>query len=149
MEKSKGVKIYTIAIIAYGVYTLLGVGGYKQFSFMFQGVPPALIVLVYAFTIFYGICGVYCGSKISKLEDWARKVILYVTAISVISGFLLNRIVMTNLKSFLLSEASQVPVEIVNTVYQYAVIFTAIATIYELSVIYFFTRPKVIEQFKR
>ncbi len=149
MEKSKGVRVYAVAIIAFGVYTLLGAGSYKQFSVMFQGVPPAVIICIYAFTIFYGICGIYCGSKITRLEDWARKMILSVTVISVLSGFLLNGIVMANLKNFLASNTAQIPPEITGSVYKYAVILTALATLYELSVIYFFTRPRVREQFKR
>ncbi|MFC1548922.1 hypothetical protein ACFL5E_03075 [Candidatus Omnitrophota bacterium] len=147
MEASKGVRVCGIAIIVFGIYNLLGVGAYKQFSMMFQPLPKIIILSLYLFTVFYGICGVYCGTKILRLEDWARKVIVALTTINVISSLLLNRTVMANFKVFIQTEQSRVPPEIASDIYIYAVVLTAVVTIFELSIIYFFTRPKVIEQF--
>jgi hypothetical protein len=149
MERSKGITVYGILIIIFGVYNLIGIGNYRQFSFMFQPLPQVLIIAVYLFTILYGICGVYCGSRMLKLEDWARQIIVALTALSVISGLLLNRTVMTNFRDFLLSEQSQITPDLIDPVYRYTVILSALVTIFELSVIYFFTRPSVVSQFKR
>ena len=148
MERSKGITIYGILIIFSGVYNLLGAGSYKQFSVMFSPLATILIVLVYAFTLLYGICSVYCGARILRLEDWARKLMVGLTAVSVIAGLLLNRTVMANFKEFLKTDEIQVPPGMAGTVYVYTVIFTALIMLYELSVIYFFTRPKVVEQFR-
>ncbi|MEA3488778.1 MAG: hypothetical protein U9R44_00345 [Candidatus Omnitrophota bacterium] len=149
MEMSKGIKIYGIAVIVYGVYNLIGIGSFKQFSFMFQPLPSPVIAAVYIFTIFYGICGVYCGSKILRLEDWARKMILGLTVVSVISGLFLNRMVMANFRNFLMTEQSRVTPDMAGPVYTYAVVFTALVTIFELSIIYYFSRPGVIRQFRK
>lgn len=149
MERSKGVKVYGIALIAFGIYNLLGVGAYKQFSLMFSPLPPPLIVAIYVFTILYGICAVYCGSRVLRLEDWARKLIVSLTAVSVVSGFFLNKTVMANFKEFIMTEQSGVPPGMSGTVYTYAVFLTAFVTLFELSVIYFFTRPKIAGQFRK
>ncbi len=149
MERSKGVKIYGIAIIAFGIYNLLGVGGYKQFSLMFKPLAPALIFAIYLFTILYGICAIYCGTRLLRLENWARKLVLGLTTVSVISGFFLNKTVMANFKEFMLTEQSGVSPEMSGTVYTYAVFITAFITLFELSIIYFFTRPKIAGQFNK
>jgi hypothetical protein len=148
VERSKGITFYGIAIIAFGVYNLLGVGNFKQFSLMFKGLSQLATIVIYVFTILYGICGVYCGTKILKLEDWARKVIVGVTSISVILGLLLNRMVMSNFKQFLLSEQSGITPDLFGTVYKYAIALTVLVTLFELSVIFYFTRPDVVKQFK-
>ncbi|MFH1552587.1 MAG: hypothetical protein ABID83_02995 [Candidatus Omnitrophota bacterium] len=148
-ERSRGITVYSIAIISFGVYNLMGVGNYGQFSLMFKGLPSVVIAAAYVFTILYGICAVYCGIRILKLEDWARKTIVGLAAVSVISGFLLNRTVMTNLKNFLMTEESQITADMVAPVYTYAVVFVALVTVFELSLIYYFTRPGVISQFRR
>jgi hypothetical protein len=148
MERSKSVTFYGVAIIAFGVYNLLGVGNFKQFSLMFKGLPQLITIAIYVFTILYGICGVYCGTKILKLEDWARKVIVGVTSISVMLGFLLNRMVMSNFKEFLLSEQAGITPDMISTVYRYAIVLTVLVTLFELSIIFYFTRPGIIKQFK-
>jgi hypothetical protein len=148
MERSRGVTVYGIALIAFGIYNLLGVGNFKQFSLMFEGLAQFIIIALYIFTVFYGICGVYCGIKILKLEDWARKVMVALAAVSVILGFILNKTVLNNFKEFLSSGQAQVPPEMLGGAYRYAVIFIILVTIFELSVIFFFTRPGVIRQFR-
>ena len=148
MKVSKGVRFYGIALIAYGVFNLLGAGSFKQFAIMLKGLNNAIIVALYVFTIIYGVCGVYCATKILKLEDWARKVIVVLTSISVILGFLLNRIVLSNLKEFLLSEQSQITPDMIGGAFAYTVFFMILVTIFELSVVFFFTRPGVVRQFK-
>lgn len=149
MERSRGITFYGITIIAYGVYNLLGAGNYRQFTLMFKPLPQAVIVALYVFTVFYAVSCLYCGLRILRLEDWARKFMVVLTGISVILGLVLNRLVTGNFKEFLLSENSGVPPDAVNSVFVYTIVFIAIITVFELSIIYFFTRPGVIQQFKR
>lgn len=149
VERPKSITFYGVAIIAYGIYNLLGAGNYKQFTLMFNPLPTAAIVALYVFTVFYAISCLYCGLRILRLEDWARKLMVILTAISVTLGLLLNRLVIGNFKEFLLSEEAGIPPEAVGPVFTYTVIFVAIVTVFELSIIYFFTRPGVVQKFKR
>jgi len=149
MKRSGGVKFYGVALIVYGAYNLMGVGDYAQFAGMFKPLSGPIVLAVYLFTIFYGICGIYCGNRILKLEDWARRMMVGLTAVSVIAGFLLNRIVMKNFNLMLSSEASGVTPDMAPSVYRFAIIFTALVTLFELSVVYYFTRPAVAAQFKK
>jgi hypothetical protein len=148
MEANKGIRVYGIALVVFGLYNLIGVGSYGQFSMMFKPLAAPFIVAIYLFTILYGICAVYCGTRILRLENWARKVMIAMTSVSVVSGLLLNRTVMANFKEFIMTEQSRVPPEIAGSVYNYAIIMTAAITLFELSVIFFFTRPRIASQFK-
>lgn len=148
MERSRGVKVYGISIVIYGIYNLIGLGSYKQFAVMFGQMPAVLIMAVYIFTIMYGVCGIYCGGKILRLEDWARKVMIALTGLSVIIGLALNRTVMISFNEYLLSEQSGIPVDMAGPLYMYTVVIMALITIYELSILYFFTRPSVVRQFE-
>jgi len=145
---NKGIRVFGTLLIIYGVYNLLGIGNYKQFAIMFKGWPSIITIGVYAFSILYGICAVYCGTRILKFEDWARKVMVGLTLISVILGFIFNRTVMTNFRDYLFSQAANVPPELVEPVYRYMMVFTALVTIFELSIIIFFTRRNIINQFR-
>jgi len=143
----KGVRIYGVLLILYGLYNLVGLGSYGQFSMMFRPLVTPVVIAIYGFTALYGICGVYCGIKILRLEDWARRLMVVMTAVSVTVGLLLNRLVMGNFMEFLAQEASQVPPDMAGSVYRFAVILTVLVTLFELSIIYYFTRPGITRQF--
>ncbi len=55
---------------------------------------------------------------------------------------------MSNFKEYLLSDEVKVPPDMFGAIYKYAIIFTVMVTIFELSVIFFFTRTGVKDQFK-
>lgn len=148
MKIARGIRVYGIALIVYGVYSLVGIGSYGQFALMFKPLPQVIVAAVYVFTIIYGICGVYCGTRILRLEDWARKIIVVLTTVSLISGLFLNRTVLANFKDFLMSGQVKITPDMVGSVYTYAIIFTALAVFFELSIIYYFTRPGIIQQFR-
>lgn len=148
MERSKGVVVYAAALMIYGVYNLLGALNYGQFTDMLKGIPQPVLTLVYVFIVFYSICCVYCGSKILRLEDWARRFIVVLSAASVILGVVINPLVMRNFREFIASGSSGITPEMAEPVLRYIVALTFIFTLFEISVIYFFTRPRVAAQFE-
>lgn len=150
MQLSKGVKIYSTILMVSGLYNLLGVGKYPQFALLFEGIAPILIKAMYVFTILYGICNIYCGMRMFKLEDWARKVVVGLASFSIVSGLFLNRIVMANFKEMLLSGTfPEVDAAMVMPIYNSTIIVTALVTLFEISVVYFFTRRDIKEQFNK
>lgn len=148
MTRVRGINVYSTAVMMFGVYTLLGSGSYGNFSSMFKGINGAVVLMIYSFTVFYGICGIYCGSKMLKLEDWARKMVIAVTSVSVLMSFALNRTVFENFKSFLASGKAGIAAEQAVPVYRYAVILAALVTLFEISVVFYLTRPSVRKNFR-
>ncbi|MDD5634041.1 MAG: hypothetical protein PHW46_02055 [Candidatus Omnitrophica bacterium] len=147
IQECKGISRYSTAIVIYGLYILVGAGNYRQFLIMFKGLDPFLVYVIYFFTVLYGISCLYCGVKIRKLEDWARKLMIIMTAISVASGLFLNRIAISNMRIYLLSGREAIPANVVETVFISSVIITAFTALFELSIIFFFTRPGVVREF--
>lgn len=145
---SKGIKFYSIMLILFGVYNLLGLVDRSQFSILFKDLSVFLVNVFYGFMVFYGICCCYCGMLLLKLENWARKLLIWMVSVSVIIGLFSNRMAIANLKVYLASEQSVVPPDMVGATYNYAITLTAVMTLFELSFIFFFTRPKVVKQFK-
>ena len=148
MTRVRGINVYSTAVMMFGVYTLLGSGSYGNFSSMFKGLNGAVVMVIYSFTVFYGICGIYCGSKMLKLEDWARKMVIAVTSTSVLMSFAINRTVFENFKVFLASGKAGVAAEQAVPVYRYAVILAALVTLFEISVVFYLTRPSVRKNFR-
>ncbi len=147
-DRTRGVTVYGRLIVLFGIYNLVSIGSLKEFAGMFKPLAPALVASIYFFTVFYGVCAVYCGIRILRLADWARKKMLVLVPISVVSGLFLNRIVMDNFRKTLEAGSFQVSLEASISVLRAAVIIMALITVFELSIIYFFTRPSVIAQFR-
>jgi len=140
--------MYSVAIICYGAFLLVGVGTFNQFSVMFKGIPVFWMVAVYSFNVLYGICNVYCGSQLLKGEDWARKVVVGLTSANIVISFILNKTVMTNFKEYVFSAASKIPPDMAGPLYSYTIFFVIMTTLFELGAVVLFTRPSVIARFR-
>lgn len=148
MKNCKGIKVFGSAIMVYGIYNLAGLGDYWQFSVMFRPLPSFAVIPLYIFSILYGICGVYCGLRILRMEDWARRLMVGLTSVSVVIGLCFNRLVMANFEKLLLSGQLIIPPDEIGAVYTVTVIFIGLVTMFELFLIYYFTRPGVIAKFR-
>ena len=148
MSKPKGIKYLAIAVMVFGAYNLLGVGSYKNFAIMFKPLPAFIIISIYAFTVLYGICGVYCGSRMLRFENWARQIVVGMTALSIVLSFVLNGTVMRNFKELIASGEVEIPPDMTGSIYVYAAVIMAIVTLFELAIVFYFTRPKIVEAFK-
>jgi len=137
------VKIFSVAVILYGIYNLAGAADYDGFTSMFKSLPALVVMMLYGFVVAYGVSGVYCGMRLTKLEDWARKVIVFMTSVSIIMGFLLNRMVMDSLRDVLLTDRTQLQIKGLDASYSSLVALVIVTTVLEISIVVFFTFPKV------
>ncbi|MBF0216219.1 MAG: hypothetical protein HQL30_04405 [Candidatus Omnitrophica bacterium] len=143
------IKVFSYLIIFYGVYHLLGIGDFEHFSIMFKGLPKVVTLFLYFFSVLYGVCGLYSGAKILKKEDWARKFFLVLTVVSVVLGFGVGSTVIANFREFIFSKASGIPSAYAQDVFRMGLVFTSLATVFELAVVVFFTRPRIVALFRK
>lgn len=141
--------MYSAAIICYGAFLLVGIGTFKQFSVMFKGIPVFWMAAVYSFNVLYGICNVYCGGRLLRSENWARKVVVAFTSANIVISFILNKTVMTNFKEYVFSAASKIPPDMAEPLYNYTIFFIVMTTLFELGAVVLFTRPSVIARFTK
>lgn len=148
MTKMNGIKIYASSLIFYGAYTLLGATSYQQFSKVFMDFPTPAIFSVYLFTVLYGVCCVYCGLRLPKLENWARKTIIIAATISIVLGLSLNPMLSRNIRHLVDSGVIETSTISSDVMVRIMFFLTALLTMYELSVIYFFSRRSVKSMFR-
>ncbi|HNX90761.1 MAG TPA: hypothetical protein PKY78_02825 [Candidatus Omnitrophota bacterium] len=147
MGMSGWIKIYAGVVVGYGFYMLLGAADFSYVSSLMKGLPYFAILAIYAFMVLYGVTGVYCGMRMMRFENWARRVIVVMTSVSLIQGFLIGNLVMSNFKEFVMSGKAGLPVQDAGMAYQAAAFMTVISTILEISILVFFTRGSVIKSF--
>lgn len=148
MKRPVSVTFFSVSLMIYGVLVLMGTGTYSQFAEFFIPYPAGVIFSVYLFNLLYGVCCMYAGSRTLHLAEWARKVIVVMASTSVALGLFFNRTVMSNFRHLLYTGQLDLPQGSADQVIRGAIIFTAAMTLYELSVIVFFTRRKVKDLFR-
>jgi hypothetical protein len=147
-KRSVGVTIFACFFIIGGILTIIGIVKPKNASLHIQRGMPS-IILGYISAIFDLICGIY----LLKLKSWARKLAIILGAAHLIPMLLFLKIagpINTEvMKSTMVARGyTQMQQKqfdsFASTV---LMIVVAIGIIWNLSIIYFFTRPKVKEQF--
>lgn len=149
ITRSKGVVIFAISLIAFGSFStfllILSVALIplnQQIPAMAQAMPKGLLSqpVFWISTFFYliiFISWVVCGMGVLHLKEWARKCLRAVMAIHVI-----NMIVNICLNVFMAEEImSKIPVG-------FLLAGIAVTFSYYFGVIYFFSHPQIVRQFK-
>ncbi|MCK4463053.1 MAG: hypothetical protein KAU58_01945 [Candidatus Omnitrophica bacterium] len=142
-----GIRIFAAAHIIYGIINLFGLGNYKDFKNLLTGYPNAVIFLIYGFGIIYGIMCIFCGSKILKLEDWARRTAVMLVIVSLFLGLFTNPVALKNIRTFY-GYGQQFGGADIDTVIKSFLLFAIIFTLYELAFVFYFTRSKIKGLFK-
>lgn len=137
-----------VLVLIYGLLNLMGASNYKDYSSMLKGLPGYVAAGMYIFTILYGASSIYCGFKITRRDDWARSLIVFVNVISVLATFFIAKTLMANTREYFFSGAAGIEPAIAAPAYRAAVILTGVCMLFEIFLIVFFTRPAVIERFK-
>ncbi len=146
-RRASGIGFFGVAHIIYGIINLFGLNNYKDFKNLLTGYPNAIIFLIFGFGIFYGIMCIFCGTKILKLEDWARGTAVILVIISLFLGLFTNPVALKNVRT-LYGYGQQFGGADLDMVIKGFLLFAVIFTLYELAFVFYFTRGKVKEQFK-
>ena len=143
-----GIRIFAVTHIIYGIINLFGSNNYKDFKELLTGYPNAAIFIIYGFGISYGIMCIFCGSKILKLEDWARNTAVILVITSLFLGLFTNPVALKNIRT-LYGHGQQFGGADLDTVIKGFLLFAIVFTIYELAFVFYFTRGKVKEHFRK
>jgi uncharacterized membrane protein YsdA (DUF1294 family) len=141
----RGIRIFAIAFIIYGVFNLMGLASYNDFALLCKGWPRFAVSGIYAFGILYGILGIFCGSKILKHEDWARKTAIMLVLASLLVGLFTTPVIFRNLEHFYLAKGEGTTFDAVRGSF---LVSAFLFTSFELSFVFYFTRSRVKALFK-
>lgn len=152
MEKKRsiGVTIFACFFIIGGIASIIGILKPKNPSLPIQlqpGMPT--IILGYISTMLSLICGIY----LLKLKSWARKLAIILCVVHLITIPLFLKILSPiNIEAMRSAMAARGATEMQQKQFEpfaslLLMIVAAISIIWNLSIVYFFTRTKVKEQF--
>lgn len=152
-KRSKGVTVLGVLTIIFSL-TSIPAWNYKDFSTIYNSFPHFIILILFIYTILYVPLGIIAGIGILKLNNIARKLAITITAINLFI-FVLTVFGLDGIKAFIQKEYQGV--NLTNIIPEATFLniclgviyfgFT-IGFIYEIIYLYFFTRPKIKEQFK-
>lgn len=143
-----GIRMFAVAHIIYGIFNLFGLNNYKDFKNLLTGYPEAVIFIIYGFGIVYGIMCIFCGSKILKLEDWARRIAVILVIASLFLGLFTNPVALKNIRTFY-GYGQQFGGADPEAVIKGFLLFAIFFTLYELAFVFYFTRGRVKEHFRK
>ncbi len=139
-KRSKGVTIFAILILIGGILSLLSE------LFEIHTVPLFKILIC----VILHTAQIICAIGILKLKELARKITFYVYILLTFwLPFTLFAFTSKKIEGTLEKLPPEVPLEAGRLLIKFVFTFTIVISIlWFMSVIYFFTRPKVKEQFK-
>jgi hypothetical protein len=148
ITRSKGVVIFAVTLIAFGAFgsflliLSLALISLKDFP-QLKGLMPSGMISLPLFWIssflnlLIYVSWVVCGIGTLHLHDWARQALRVVMAV-----YIINMMINICLNIFLAEEVmSKVPLG-------YLMTGIGISICYYLSVVYFFSHPNIVRQFK-
>ena len=148
--RSKGVVMICWFLILSGIYFCAN--SILQYRYIMAGPMNIWAKIPYILYICFDIALIYCAFKTLALEDWARRylVVLLILGIGISLFSLANSLtVIENHWDLMKMSLGEQAREEYRPLFKGALIFAAgISVLFKLSLIFFFTRPKVREQFQ-
>lgn len=156
-KRSKGVTIFAWLMIITNAYALLSSFKFKaNFFDVYRSLPVAFNVTLIAYSIISAAIAVIAGTGILKLKEKMRVLGVAINAIDLFFGLAVLSVTLNDIREYTYSIAASVsatdpsiPVYALASASFYAtVLLMLFAYGFNLLLIFFFTRPKVKEQFK-
>jgi len=142
------IRVFGTIFIFYGILNLVTYSNYQDFARVSNGLPALLVRFLFCFGIAYGVVGVLCGTRILRLEEWARRTALIFVAFSLVSGIFVAPVTIGNMKKMFEALPQPVTASVSDMLNAY-VFIAGIFTFFELLFVYFFTRQDTGHYFKQ
>ena len=151
--RSKGITFWGYLLIVSSLFQLavLISGGYAHYAYLHQEYPTNTILIRYWFSWIIKIAGIVAGIGVLKLNDWCRKLAIFNSLVTVLTVHLKHTYAAYSLHTKYLDQTMGGMfhgITFSSLTWPALVIQRAIDIIFGILLIYFFTRPQVIKQFK-
>jgi hypothetical protein len=156
-KRSRAVVIFGWLMIIINAFVLLATFNTKSFFDVYKSFPNNFLIAMYAYSLISPIIGIIAGIGILKLKDLMRKVGIFINSLDILGGIPLFFLSIKDLQRYCYTVAlssapsgvSQVNAGMIANISFYIVTILSWGFIgLSILFIYFFTRPKVREQFK-
>lgn len=155
-KRSTGITVFSVLLIVGALYSLMGMSNVEGWNFLFQPLPEIFIQIRYFITVFVIALALISGVGILFLKDYFRKIIIFTTFFTFFSYLIEGPLIIyRNLPGFVEQQAALLAIEApdislkgVSAVLWFFVIFSYVIDFcFAICLVYFFTRPKVKQQF--
>ncbi len=155
-KRSNGVTVFSILLIVGTFYNLMGMSNVENWNFLFQPLPEIIIQIHYFISVFIMALALISGVGILFLKDYFRKIIIFTTFFTFFSYLIEGPLLIyRNLPGFIEQQVALVAIEApdislngASAVLWFFVILSYVIDFgFAICLVYFFTRPKVKEQF--
>ena len=155
-KRSTGISVFSSLLIVWSMYNLMGMSNVENWNFLNQPLSEAAIRINFFISVFFMTLALMSGVGILFLQESFRKIVLaialYIFYVCLIEGPLL---VYRNLPAYIVQQASLVAAEApdislagLRAASWFIIIFGYVLDFgFAVSLIYFFTNPKVKKQF--
>ena len=157
-KRPKGITIFAWLLIILNIFTLLLSLNFKNTFDLYKSFNKIIIIAIILYGLFSTIIGIISGFGILRLKEIMRKIAVAISALDVLFTIIIIFMSSNEILKFSYSLAGSQLVGKSNMYYDAdmvsAIGFYSMIFVYVLSAglsllfIFFFTRPKVIEQFK-
>ena len=156
-KRSRGVTIFAWLSIIVNIFTLLTSLNFNTYFEMYKSFDKSIVMGIILISLFSIIVGIVAGFGILKLKEMMRKIVVVINSFDVLFGILLLLLSIDSFKQYAYSLAvaqvgtkgNVLGIDTLTNIGFYTMIFVSLFYIaISLLFIFFFTRPKVKEQFK-
>ncbi|MFH1889110.1 MAG: hypothetical protein ABH806_03360 [Candidatus Omnitrophota bacterium] len=156
-KRSKGVLIFAWLMIIVNAYALLSSLNFQRNFFdIYLSFPKGLNIVLIAYSILASVIGVIAGFGILKLKEIMRRISVVINGVDILVGLPVLLFSLNDIREYTYSVAASLaatdpmmPVYTLASVSFYTtVLLIMFSYCFNLLLIFFFTRPKVKEQFK-
>ena len=140
----KGLAALSILLIAASLHKLLGFANFEYYQYMFEQLPPQVVVIRYCFSIFDRVISLGAGIGLLFCRDYARKLAIVMSVITLcILPWKHPYYVFANVAE---RAARQLETPVPNPWYG-VVFYTVLDVLFASAQIIYFTRPGVKKHF--
>jgi hypothetical protein len=154
---SPGIRVFSTLLVVWAAFNLMSMTNVEDWNYLNQPLPEVLIQANYIITVFFITLGLISGVGILFLKESFRKIVI-VTAFFTLFTYLIEGplLIYPNLGGFIAKQTAIVAAEApdlsiagIKAALWMILIFGYVLEFgFALSLVYFFTRPKVKKQFK-
>lgn len=156
--RSKGVTILAWSMIIVNIFLLLAAFDFNKIAECYRSFGQSLIVVIIVYSVLSALIGIVAGFGILKLKEIMRKTAVIINSLDVVIGITLLFVSINDLKQYCYSvvvtgyDETLANIISLNTLVNLTFYITISVYLFFMALsllyIFFFSRPKVKEQFK-
>lgn len=157
-KRSRGVTIFAWLLIILNAFALSNAFNFRISFELYKSFSKEAVIAVILYSMFSPVLGIICGFGILELKEVMRKAMVAINSLDILVSILVFSLSINDIREYAVSIVAGVTEKYPSPISIDALVnigFSSVICVYlfyillSLLVIFFFTRPKVKEQFRK